>query len=115
MPPRLWPGMIVRWLGSVPTTPLRICVTLVCVLATCAVYLVLAATHVREAAAAGGVTTKMLLDTPSWEPSGNWLMFLAGMAGIDTLQFLGKRKTEWRDRPPEAAGQQSGASEAPLV
>lgn len=66
------PSAVIEWLGRVPTTNLRICVTLFVVLATTARYL------------ASGV----------WHPSTEWLAFLVAMAGVDTLAFVAKRKTQ---------------------
>jgi hypothetical protein len=63
------------WLGKFPSTNGRIFFTIVAMMITTA----------RYCLGAGG--------TDQWEPSGEWLSFLAVMAGVDTLHFLAKRKT----------------------
>ena len=74
------------WLAELPTTQLRICVTL----------LVVAATAVRY----------LFLANPPAE-MGAWLTFVAGLASIDTATVVGKR---WTSDPDviaaEAAAQQ---------
>lgn len=62
-----------RFLAEFPSTNGRIVMTLVVVLATAVRYL-----------CAG---------PPSEESWGEWLLFLAGMAGVDAAQFYAKRKT----------------------
>ena len=69
-------------IGSLPTTQLRILLTMVVVLGTAVQYLV----------------------SDQWEPSGEWLMFLASMMGIDTLHFIGKRATQFRPTDYESLG-----------
>jgi hypothetical protein len=68
----------VRWLAELPTTNTRIVVSLACVVAT-----------------AWRVLWR------EWVPDPNWLLFLAGMAGLDVLQHVAKRST-WKgdDAPP---------------
>jgi len=63
-------GRVIAWLGSLPTTNARIVVTLACTVATCA-----------RVVATG------------WHPDEAWLLFLAGMSGIDVAQFGVKRVT----------------------
>jgi hypothetical protein len=63
---------VLTWLARLPTTQARVAVTLSCVVATTARYL------------AGG-----------WEPSWDWLTFLAVMSGLDLTQFAVKRRTEF--------------------
>lgn len=58
-----------RWLETIPTTNLRICVTILLAMAT-------------------GV--RVLFD---WVPPNEWLLFLTGWAGLDVLQFGTKRAT----------------------
>lgn len=60
------------WLSDLPTTQLRICLSL----------LVIAATAVRY-----------LLGAAALDNFGAWLTFLAALAGIDTLTVVGKRFT----------------------
>lgn len=59
------------WLASLPSTNARIAVTLLCVLGTAARY----------------------WSSASWEPSVEWLAFLAAMSGLDAAQFYAKRVT----------------------
>ncbi len=66
-------------LGKVPTTQLRILVTLALVIGT--------AIKIWRA--------------PDWSPEWDWLLFLAGMSGLDVLQHYGKRLTSWK--PTEQA------------
>lgn len=61
-------------LGKIPTTQLRIVVTLILVI---------------------GTAIKIWVSS-SWSPEWDWLLFLAGMAGLDVLQHYGKRKTTWK-------------------
>lgn len=63
---------VTEWLATLPSTNARIAVTL----------LICFGTAVRYWSSA------------SWEPSANWLAFLAAMSGIDTVQFFAKRKTQ---------------------
>ena len=62
---------LLSWIGSLPTTNARIAVTLACTVATCA-----------RVVATG------------WHPDEAWLLFLAGMSGIDVAQFGVKRVTQ---------------------
>lgn len=32
----------------------------------------------------------------TWTPSGEWLLFVLGFAGVAAAQWYGKRVTEWR-------------------
>jgi hypothetical protein len=77
------PEKLNGWLGTLPSTNARIVVTLVCVFGT-------AIRFWWKGAPANG-----------WEA---WLTFLAAMSGVDTLQFLAKRKTQ---HPPAKAGDPS--------
>ena len=72
---------LLSWLGQLPTTNARIVVTLACTLATC-VRVVVA----RE-----------------WHPDEAWLLFLAGMSGIDVAQFGVKRVTAAEFKAPPAS------------
>lgn len=67
-------------IASMPSTNVRIAMTLFCVFTTAGRYQVsglgFGALHVA-----------------AWEPSGEWLTFLAAMSGIDVIQFGWKRKT----------------------
>lgn len=68
------------WLATMPSTNARIFVTLLLTCGTAARY----------------------WSSASWEPSWEWLTFLAAMAGIDTVQFAVKRKTDGRFQSPPA-------------
>jgi len=68
----LVPYATIEWLGQVPTTNLRICVTLVVFLGTAVRY----------------------LTSQTWAPSLEWVGFLVAMSGVDSLTFIGKRKTQ---------------------
>lgn len=59
-------------IGEAPTTQIRILMTLIL---------------------AAGTAIKYWTVT-EWEPSLEWLGFLATMAGIDTIQHIGKRATD---------------------
>ena len=69
--------------GNLPTTQVRISVTLLCVIATALRY-VLSEQHVL----ANGLVQSF------WEPSWQWLGFLVAMSGLDAAQYLGKRTTD---------------------
>ena len=60
------------WLGALPTTQARVGVTLALALGTAIRYW------------AGG----------GWEPSWEWLTFIAAMSGLDVTQFGVKRGTD---------------------
>jgi len=90
-----------EWLAELPTTQLRICVTLSVIVATAIRYLIVP-------------------DPPS--ELGAWLGFLAGLAGIDTATVIGKRFTSdpavitaeasaRQDPPPTTNVDASGAIE----
>lgn len=66
--------------ASLPSTNLRIFVTIGLTVATGAVYLILAV----KSKALGG---------ESWTPGWEWLTFLVAMSGIDAAQFTAKRIT----------------------
>ena len=61
-------------LGNIPTTQLRIVVTLALVV---------------------GTAIKIWVSS-NWSPEWDWLLFLGGMAGLDVLQHFNKRKTTWK-------------------
>ena len=63
----------VDFLISIPTTNLRVIVTLIVFL---------------------GTGIKYWSET-TWQPSIEWLGFLLSMSGVDALQYFGKRKTTW--------------------
>jgi hypothetical protein len=71
------------WVNKLPTTNLRILITLGCVVATAVVYL-------RNGA-------------PKGDGWGEWLLFLATLCGIDVTQFNIKRKTYQADGTPSSA------------
>ena len=64
--PGIW-----RWIAAMPSTNVRISVSLVL-----------------------SFGTGMRVIWTGWAPPGEWLMFLAGMAAIDAGQFIGKRVTQ---------------------
>jgi len=76
-------------LADVPTTNLRIVVTLAVYVATAAVYLGLAIGRLFQ------------LDAKVWAPNWDWLAFIAVMSGLDAAQFVGKRKTHIPPATPE--------------
>jgi hypothetical protein len=80
------------WLATLPTTNARIFCSLLMAVATAAVYL-------------GGVVLEK-----RWEPSVEWLGFLCLWAGLDVLQFAGKR---FSDAGYQASKRASGAQETP--
>lgn len=67
-----FPARLNDWLGKLPSTNARIAVTLLCVFGTAVRYWV----------------------STAWVPSGEWLMFLAGMSSVDGAVFFAKRKTD---------------------
>lgn len=82
-----------NWLATLPTTNARIACSLIMALATAAVYLM------------GVMLGK------NWTPAVEWLGFLCLWAGLDVIQFAGKR---FSDAGYLASKQRaSGAQEAP--
>lgn len=81
------PDWILERLATLPTTNVRIFVTLVVFLATALRY---------------------LTDRTNWTPSIEWVGLILGMAGIDVAQFVSKRRTS-----PEYLTAQNGA-DAPI-
>lgn len=75
---------VVEFIGRLPTTNLRIVITLLIVIGTATRY----------------------WTSGSWSPSIEWLMFLTTMSGLDAVQFSQKRKTQWRpsETEPELPG-----------
>lgn len=80
--------MINQFLATLPSTNFRIFVTLFVTVATAARYL---------ASGVGLQPGGIHIDT--WEPSWEWLLFLAAMAGIDLAQFHLKRKSHMETTP----------------
>lgn len=70
----------INFIGTTNTTALRIIVTIGMSILTMIAYF------------SAGLYAQFHGQT-AWEPSNEWLMFLAGMAGIDVAQFFAKRKT----------------------
>lgn len=68
---------ITNWIANAPSTQLRIMVTLCLTIGTA----------IRYWAATGA--------EGSWQPNWEWLLFLAGMAGLDVWQHYNKRRTAW--------------------
>jgi hypothetical protein len=80
------PDRIIDWLSRLPSTNARIAATIFCMMGTA----------FRYWWTAGG--------PGQWQPSYEWLAFLAVMAGIDTAQFNVKRKTHsGAPTPPPSA------------
>jgi hypothetical protein len=89
---------VIDWLSKFPTTNGRIVFTLVLVLVTAIRYLVF------------GVPMKIGANNiPIVDGWGYWLLFLAGMAGLDVAQFAAKRATF--DSDAHATGAVREASE----
>lgn len=65
------PSAVIEWLGQVPTTNLRVVVSLVLAVAT-------------------GVRVLVTWTAPPWE----WLAFLGAMMSLDVAQFGAKRLTD---------------------
>lgn len=74
---------LIGWLGRFPTTQGRVVFTLVCVLATTVRYL---GWGVPTRISAGNVSV-----VDGW---GYWLLFMAGMSGLDVTAFAMKRLTD---------------------
>lgn len=74
---------LLELIGKLPTTNVRIAVTLSLVIGTGVVY----------------------LHSATWNPSLEWLGFLAAMTGLDVTQFWAKRLTQknGESSPPEPA------------
>lgn len=85
-------------LAEVPTTNLRIVVTLGVFVATAAVYLGLAALRLVH------------VEAKAWEPSEVWLAFIAVMSGLDWVQFRTKRQTH---TPPDSSAPAGPAAPVP--
>lgn len=93
-PVRSFPQKFNDWLADVNTTSLRIVATIVAVLGTAIRYWGSSPAH-------------------PWEPSIEWLGFLAAMAGIDSAQFYAKRKTHRKfadDEPPAPTNGNGGTT-----
>lgn len=76
-----------EFLGALPSTNFRIFITMGLVVMTTLRYLV----------SGLGVSTHGL-HIDEWTPTGEWLLFLTGLAGIDVAQFGVKRGTQ-KDPP----------------
>lgn len=70
-----------KWLASLPSTNARVAVTLFIAVATAGRYLL-----------SGIGFGDFHFDI--WEPSWDWLLFIAGMSGLDLASFYAKRKTD---------------------
>ena len=66
---------VIDLFNAISTTNVRIFVTMLAMLCTTVSYVFIHAT------------------TGGWVPNYNWLIFLASMAGLDALQYFGKRMT----------------------
>jgi hypothetical protein len=69
----------IQKIDEIPTTRIRILLTLALISATVLTWLFHACTSVTVAGACTG-----------WEPSANMLIFLASLAGVDVAQYLSK-------------------------
>lgn len=74
--------MINRFLAALPSTNARVAVTLLIAIATAGRYLV------------SGIGIIGGLHFETWEPSWDWLLFIAAMSGLDLATFTMKRKTD---------------------
>lgn len=72
------------WLGKLPSTNFRIQWTMVVVLGTAIRYWTADTTW---------TAWRLSMHLGAWEPSYEWLAFMAVMAGIDSWQFAKKRDT----------------------
>lgn len=102
---------LARWarLATFPTTNGRIAISLILAAATAAVYLFSAVVVIWR----GDIdpTTAGVQLAGCWTPAVEWLGFLCVWAGLDVLQFSGKR---FSDAGYAASKQRpSGAQEAP--
>ena len=78
--------MINKFLATLPSTNFRIFVTMFFVACTTARYIL-------SGAAIGG------WHFDQWQPAGEWLLFLAALAGLDLAQFHVKRQS-YIEAPP---------------
>lgn len=83
-------------LDHLPTTRIRVLVTIGLITATGATYLM----HACDARVA---TT--LACGPGWEPSLNWLIFLSALAGVDVTQYFAKSFTAVQQAKVQAVTQ----------
>lgn len=88
-------------LGDMPTTQARVFITLLVVLGTAVKYM-----------SSGAVIVNAVVVVPRWEPSYEWLAFLAVMSGLDAAQFLAKRKTDANYVAAQAGVMPDASSEA---
>lgn len=88
-------GVALLSLAKAPTTNIRILVTIL-------IWVVVTVRYV--------IAVRLPSGLMSWEPSTEWLMALLGLSGVDTYQFIQKRKTNWQ--PPEEPVQESIITES---
>lgn len=80
---------MLKWIAKLPSTNARIVVTLVVLVCTAGRYLL----------------------TTTWQPSWEWLVFLAAMSGLDVTQFYAKRKTYLKeDEDAQVQQEESGST-----
>lgn len=90
---------LIKKVGVLPTTQLRMLITYCLAIATGTVYLILAikvqlfGLHVATPTQAKEIAA-LLTTEKSWEPSIAWLSFLTIMSGLDAMQFGMKRTTD---------------------
>lgn len=73
---------MMKFLANLPSTNFRIFVTL----------LIACATSVRYLISGIGIEGGVHFET--WEPSWDWLLFVAAMSGLDLASFYAKRTTD---------------------
>lgn len=79
-----------KWLDTIPTTPLRIVVTVLLTIATAFRFLIWGVpAHIVKGAGPN------IPDTAIIDGWGYWLLFLCVMAGIDVAQYIGRRVSDY--------------------
>lgn len=74
---------MLEWIGKLPTTQARVCITLA----------VFAMTGIRYVLSGPTILLSGQI-VPGWQPSYEWLGFLLLMSGVDAAQFVAKRATD---------------------
>ncbi len=87
---------------TLPTTRIRILVTIGLIVATVVTWLM----HACDVRNAQGVCV-------GWEPSANMIMFLAALAGVDVAQYLSKGMINAK-APPAATPTEEPQEEPPV-
>lgn len=81
---------LLRWISSLPTTQFRVLCTMVVFFGLMAVYLAINAKLAWRCA----IAVPIPATCPAWTPDWTMLGFVGAMAGIDVLQYFGKRATD---------------------